>query len=125
MSSFRAAARGLIRRVAAEATMPVIKHYAQATAMSMSISSADLDLAEQLVVNSKCQRLGVCNAAESLVVHADVAAEFLPRAGELLAYRTGHRDSRRRKVPAVHTGARRQRPKMPTLAKSTSVQSSP
>ncbi len=33
-------------------------------------------------VNSKCQRLGVCNAAESLLVHADVAAEFLPRIGE-------------------------------------------
>ena len=40
---------------------------------------ADLGLAESVVVNAKTQRPSVCNAAESLVVHADVAAEFLPR----------------------------------------------
>ena len=40
---------------------------------------ADLALAESVVVNAKMQRPSVCNAAESLVVHADIAAEFLPR----------------------------------------------
>ncbi len=42
--------------------------------------SADLDAAEAIVLNAKVQRPGVCNAAETLLVHADVAAEFLPRA---------------------------------------------
>lgn len=40
---------------------------------------ADLDMAERIVVNAKTQRPSVCNAAETLLVHADVAAEFLPR----------------------------------------------
>src|SRR5699024_434335 len=39
----------------------------------------DLDMAERIVVNAKTQRPSVCNAAESLLVHAAVAAEFLPR----------------------------------------------
>ena len=38
-----------------------------------------------IVINSKCQRMGVCNAAESLLVHADVAGEFLPAIGRALA----------------------------------------
>ena len=42
-------------------------------------AAADLDMAESIVVNAKTQRPGVCNAAESLVVHRSVAAEFLPR----------------------------------------------
>ena len=47
--------------------------------------AADLDQALEIVVNSKTQRTSVCNAAESLVVHASVAAEFLPRAASALA----------------------------------------
>ncbi len=47
--------------------------------------AADLDQALEIVVNAKTQRPSVCNAAESLVVHADVAAEFLPRAAAALA----------------------------------------
>jgi glutamate-5-semialdehyde dehydrogenase len=43
-------------------------------------ASADLDAAERIVVNAKVQRPGVCNAAETLLVHVDAAAEFLPRA---------------------------------------------
>ena len=42
-------------------------------------AAADLDMATDIVFNAKTQRTGVCNAAESLVVHRDVAAEFLPR----------------------------------------------
>jgi glutamate-5-semialdehyde dehydrogenase len=45
---------------------------------------ADLDMAESIVVNAKTQRPGVCNAAESLVVHRDVAAVFLPRVATAL-----------------------------------------
>ncbi|MGH9190771.1 MAG: glutamate-5-semialdehyde dehydrogenase [Acidimicrobiales bacterium] len=47
-------------------------------------ASADLDQALDIVVNAKTQRTSVCNAAESLVVHADVASDFLPRAAAAL-----------------------------------------
>ncbi|MCU0270365.1 MAG: glutamate-5-semialdehyde dehydrogenase [Acidimicrobiales bacterium] len=47
-------------------------------------ASADLDMAERIVVNAKTQRPSVCNAAESLVVHAAVADDFLPRAAAAL-----------------------------------------
>ncbi|MGH8862796.1 MAG: glutamate-5-semialdehyde dehydrogenase, partial [Jatrophihabitantaceae bacterium] len=42
-------------------------------------ASADLDMAERIVVNSKTSRVSVCNSAETLLVHADIADEFLPR----------------------------------------------
>ncbi|MCA9246782.1 MAG: glutamate-5-semialdehyde dehydrogenase [Planctomycetales bacterium] len=74
---------GLIRRVAAEATMPVIKHFDGNCHVYID-ADADLAMAEQIVLNSKCHRMGVCNAAESLLVHADVAAEALPKLGTLL-----------------------------------------
>ena len=47
--------------------------------------AADLAMAEEIIVNAKTQRPGVCNAAETLLVHADVAEEFLPRARRALA----------------------------------------
>jgi glutamate-5-semialdehyde dehydrogenase len=47
-------------------------------------ASADLDMAADIVVNAKTQRPSVCNAAESLLVHGSVAAEFLPRVARLL-----------------------------------------
>jgi glutamate-5-semialdehyde dehydrogenase len=47
-------------------------------------ASADLDMAAEIVVNAKTQRPSVCNAAESLVVHRDVAATFLPLVADLL-----------------------------------------
>ena len=74
---------GLIRRVAAEAEMPVIKHFSGNCHVYVD-ASADLKMAESIVQNSKCQRMGVCNAAESLVIHADVANEFVPRVCEKL-----------------------------------------
>jgi glutamate-5-semialdehyde dehydrogenase len=48
-------------------------------------AGADLDRAEAIVLNAKTQRPGVCNAAETLLVHEDVAAEFLPRVLRSLA----------------------------------------
>ena len=75
---------GLIRAVVENATVPVIETgtgnchiYVDAT--------ADLDKAAAILKNAKCQRISVCNAAESLLVHADVAERFLPLAAEVLA----------------------------------------
>jgi len=50
-------------------------------------AAADLGKAVPIIVNAKCQRPGMCNAAETLLVHRDVAAEFLPRAVEELKRR--------------------------------------
>lgn len=75
--------KSLIERVSAEARMPVIKHYDGICHVYVD-RSADLDMAREIIVNSKCQRPGVCNAAECLLVHTDVAATFLPRIGEVL-----------------------------------------
>jgi len=75
---------GLIRRVAGEAQMPVIKHF-EGNCHVYVDQHADLEVAERIVINSKTHRLGVCNAAESLLVHDRVAEEFLPRIGKALA----------------------------------------
>lgn len=48
-------------------------------------ASADLDMAREITINAKTQRIGVCNAAESLVLHSDIAAEFLPMAAAALS----------------------------------------
>ncbi len=77
---------GLIRRVAAEAAMPVLKHY-QGNCHVYVDRAADLGMAERILLNAKCQRPGVCNAAESLLVHHDVAADFLTRLAPRLRQR--------------------------------------
>ncbi len=76
----------LIRRVSEEAKMPVIKHYAGNCHVYLD-ASAEADMAEKIVLNAKCQRMGVCNAAESLVVHRAVADSLLPRIGKALVDR--------------------------------------
>ena len=68
----------LIRRVAAEARMPVLKHYKGNCHVYVD-RAADLDMAERIVVNAKCQRPSVCNAAESLLIHRDIADTLLPQ----------------------------------------------
>jgi glutamate-5-semialdehyde dehydrogenase len=73
----------LIRRVAAEAKMPVIKHFTGNCHVYVD-RAADLEMAERIVINAKCQRLGVCNACESLLVDADVAEDFMPIIGSAL-----------------------------------------
>jgi glutamate-5-semialdehyde dehydrogenase len=67
----------LIRRVAEEARMPVLKHYKGNCHVYVD-QAADLKMAELIVVNAKCQRPGVCNAAESLLIHQAVAPTHLP-----------------------------------------------
>lgn len=74
---------GLIRRVAAEATMPVIKHFDGNCHVYLD-ASADPDMAERIALNSKTHRYGVCNAAESLLVHAAAAERLVPRIGGAL-----------------------------------------
>jgi glutamate-5-semialdehyde dehydrogenase len=64
--------------------MPVIKHFDGNCHVYVD-AAADLAMACDIVVNSKCQRMGVCNTAESLLVHRDVAAEFLPMISAQLA----------------------------------------
>lgn len=76
----------LIRRVAAEARMPVIKHFTGNCHVYVD-QAADLAMAERVVINAKCQRMGVCNACESLLVHTDVAGQFLPRIAAALQMR--------------------------------------
>ena len=78
----------LIRRVCSEARMPVLKHFDGNCHVYVD-KAADLAMAEAIVVNAKCQRMGVCNAAESLLVHRDVAAEFLPRIAAALTAAAG------------------------------------
>ena len=70
---------GLKRALSAVAKVPVI--YAASGNCHVYVdASADLEMAERIVLNAKTQRPGVCNAAETLLVHADVADSFLPRA---------------------------------------------
>jgi glutamate-5-semialdehyde dehydrogenase len=77
---------GLIRRVAAEATMPVMKHYKGLCHVYVH-RAADMEMAGRIVVNAKCQRPGVCNAAECLLVDRDIAAAFLPAVASALNQR--------------------------------------
>lgn len=73
----------LIRRVAEEAEMPVLKHY-QGNCHVYVDASADHDMAIRVLVNAKVQRPGVCNAAETLLVHRDIATAFLPHVADVL-----------------------------------------
>ena len=74
---------GLIRSVVEESTVPVIETGVGNCHVYVD-AAADLDKALNLVMNSKTHRTSVCNAAESLLVHASVAEEFLPRVVEAL-----------------------------------------
>ena len=69
--------RSLIEAVTSAARMPVIKHFDGVCAAYVD-RAADLQMAEQIVVNAKCQRPGVCNAIETMLVHEAVARQFLP-----------------------------------------------
>ncbi|MEV8519858.1 glutamate-5-semialdehyde dehydrogenase [Dyella marensis] len=77
---------GLIRFVAEHARVPVIKHYKGVCHLYVD-RAADQALALDLLVDGKTSRPGVCNALETLLVHRDIAAEFLPRAADALGRR--------------------------------------
>jgi glutamate-5-semialdehyde dehydrogenase len=75
---------GLIRFVAQNSTIPVIKHYTGVCFVYLD-KDADPDISERVTLNAKTQRTGVCNAAEQLLVHADAAEALLPRVARALA----------------------------------------
>lgn len=77
---------GLIRSVVEESTVPVIET-GVGNCHTYVDASADLEMAEKIVINAKTQRPGVCNAMETMLVHEAVAAEFLPRAARALEER--------------------------------------
>jgi len=76
----------LIRFVAEHARVPVIKHYKGVCHLYVD-ASANVAQALDLLVDGKASRPGVCNALETLLVHRDIAGDFLPRAMERLAGR--------------------------------------
>jgi glutamate-5-semialdehyde dehydrogenase len=86
---------GLIRFVAAESRIPVIRHYKGVCHLYVD-AAADLDKAIALLVDGKTSRPAVCNALETLLVDAAIATAFLPRAAAALAARgvTLHADAR-------------------------------
>ncbi|MFZ5469101.1 MAG: glutamate-5-semialdehyde dehydrogenase, partial [Myxococcota bacterium] len=73
----------LIRFVAEHARVPVVKHYRGVCHVYVH-RSADLEMAERIILNAKASRPGVCNAAECLLVDRSVATPFLPAAGRTL-----------------------------------------
>ena len=75
--------KGLIETVVSLARMPVIKHY-DGICHLYADKAADLDMAVSLTVNSKTQKCGVCNALETLLVHREIAASFLPKVAAAL-----------------------------------------
>ena len=99
---------GLKKAISAVARVPVI--YAASGNCHVYVdATADLEMAERIIVNAKVQRPGVCNAAETLLVHASVAEAFLPRALAALRARGVELrgDARVRAVdPSVGAGVR-------------------
>ncbi len=76
--------KSLIERISAESKVPVIKHLDGNCHVYVD-EQVDLDLAVRVTDNAKTQKYSPCNAAESLLVHAAQAADFLPRIGEVFA----------------------------------------
>jgi glutamate-5-semialdehyde dehydrogenase len=74
---------GLIRSVVDNATVPVIETGTGNCHVYID-KHADFEMAENITINAKCQRVSVCNSAETLLVHSAIAADFLPRIGNAL-----------------------------------------
>ena len=77
---------GLIRAVVEQASVPVIKHYKGVCHVYVDVS-ADFKMALDICENAKCQRPGVCNAIEKVLVHEKIAGQFLPQLVERLTAR--------------------------------------
>jgi len=93
----------LIRTVMKNARVPVIKHYKGVCHVFVD-QSADPDMALAIIENAKCQRPGVCNAIEKVLIHEAIAASFLPRMAERLQARGMELrgdEAARRIVPAI------------------------
>jgi glutamate-5-semialdehyde dehydrogenase len=75
--------RSLIEAVTSAARMPVIKHFDGICAVYVD-RAADFRMAERIVINAKCQRPGVCNAIETLLVHEELSRQFLPQCAAAL-----------------------------------------
>jgi len=95
----------LIEAVVEHARMPVIKHYHGVCHVYVD-KAADLAMAEKIAVNAKCQRPGVCNAMETLLVHRDVAGKFLPSAARALHERGVELRGDRRTCDVLGAGAK-------------------
>ena len=93
---------GLIRSVVEESTVPVIETGVGNCHVYVD-ASADLEQALAIVLNSKTHRTSVCNAAESLLVHEDVADEFLPHGGRGAAGARGAHPRRRARSRSTTT----------------------
>ncbi len=76
--------KSLIEAVVSSARMPVIKHYDGVCHIYVD-AAADVEMATRILVNAKCQRPGVCNSAECVVIHRDIAEKFLAAAAPELA----------------------------------------
>ncbi len=74
---------GLIRYVAENSLIPVIKHYKGVCHVYVD-KDADFEMALDIMLNAKVQRPGVCNAIEKMLVHKDIARKFLPQAARVL-----------------------------------------
>ena len=74
----------LIRAVTSQATMPVLKHY-KGVCHLYAGKGCDFNAALDIIVNAKCQRPGVCNALETLLIDKSIAAEFAPLFAEKMA----------------------------------------
>ncbi len=97
---------GLIRAVAEKSRIPVIKHYKGVCHVFVD-RDADFDMEEKIVINAKCQRPGVCNAIETLLIDENIADKFLPRVAKALGeYRVELRgDERTRQLVSSASAA--------------------
>lgn len=92
----------LIRAVVEQSTIPVIKHYKGVCHLYVD-SEADQEMALNILRNGKCQRPGVCNALETVLVNRKIAAEFLPKLEEMFCKEgvTVHADDAWRKLDSA------------------------
>ena len=74
---------GLVNAVVSNSTIPVIKHYKGVCHIYVE-KTADLTMAQNIIVNAKCQRPGVCNAVETILIDDEIAENFLPQLCSIL-----------------------------------------
>jgi glutamate-5-semialdehyde dehydrogenase len=75
--------KGLIERVVSEARMPVIKHYDGVCHVYVH-KDASFEMAADIIINGKCQKPGVCNAVEAVLVHKSIAKDFYATLADLM-----------------------------------------